>query len=1617
MNQELRRRPLGVAKAAARAKRWQPILAVAALCSLSWVQAQTPITPEREYAKFVGKAQAIAPMAEFGEQISLRDGSVVFRATDLELPGIGPTIRITRTYRPNRPSEFYRETSGIGFGDWELEVPRVKTITANALGTTSSSPKGWQVTGSTDAVRNQRCSNFSAPDRITFVNDLARSWRPYEWWDGYHLVDESGSEQLLHLRSNTTVNPGYKLGTLNHWLVGCSETKAIGAEGEAFVGLAPDGTRYTFNQMVYTTADTLQKALWSAAPPAGMAASSPSAKDGKTPQLVMDEDFLERRYAALLVTRIEDRFKNWVTYQYSGDKLTRIDASDGRSVSITYDASGRISTISTGSGATARTWTYTYPSAGMEMTRLVVTRPDSSTWQYTLPMLMSSGLMVSNDFANCTVSASPDFPVSVSGTITSPAGATMSLTFGRQRFTRSYVPKQCWGGDTSRPDNGYAMYPKEWYAWALKSRVITGPGLPAMTWTYAYAPPVSSWLSECPTASSCASTVWTEVTSPAGDKQRSIFSNKFDETENLLLREEVYSASNVLLQARDHAWATVPAGVTSPYPWPVSVGNDQRQRVNNLTRGRWVPNRQSTLTRDGVTFTRKVDNFDGYARPVSVTRSSSLGMSLAETTVYEDNLTKWVMGQVKSITTGGQVQLFNNYDVDTSRLLDTQSFGVTQASYTWNEDGTLKTRSDGAGRVTTFSNWYRGFPQLVTFPTGDTQRATVDELGWVRSVTDEAGYTTSYDYDSMGRVRTIKPPVGYTESTLKFEPVGTSEFGLGVGHWRQTLSRGTARTVTYFDGLWRPVMSRTYDSASEASTRKVVVRGFDHAGRTSFESYPQRDASSISITSPGTRTSFDALSRPLRVEADSELGVLSTTYAYLSGLRTQITNPRNKVTTQSFWSLDRPEEAQLAGAILPEGVTLSISRDAWGKPTSISRGGVTRNYVYGLDQRLCKTVEPEIKATIQAYDLAGNVSWRAPGQPFTGTGTNACDTASVPAAGKISYGYDTLNRLTSTTYGDGSPAITRDYWPDGKLKKVQSNGSTWDYTYNSLRLLSTETLSYAGQSYVFTWGYNTNGHLSSLSYPRGGAVVSYLPNALGEPGQVTLTSPAGNLPLATAIGFHPNGAVSGYRMGNGIQHTLSQNLRGLPSVNEDTGVLKDVYAYDANANVESITDQQEAGVFSRTMGYDDLDRLKTANAPGVWGSAIYTYDAADNLRTANVGTRSVTLNYTDGTNRLNSLTVNGSTLAYTYDPYGNIRRKGGQNYTFDMGNRLTSSVPGGSNVYDGLGRRILVSTSDGARMTAYGQAGQLLGSILTGGGRSTPVTTGYVYLGGKAIAEFNDKNDLWYTHTDALGSPVARSNAAGTVMNRTRYEPFGYVAAGAKPGPQSLSLMGYTGHVQDPETDLVYMQQRYHDPIAGRFLSVDPIETDANTGKGFARFSYGENNPFGRIDPDGREPGSPNEVYCLSGSCQSDHINNPTIVRAQNQVAEGMRAPFKAVVEAADDFLDELATLRYGDSRKLGKDITRVYGISRLKGEDAHHIVAADDMRAELSRRVLDRYGVDVNSAYNGVFLPRPFHRRIHTDNYHLNVFLDVRSSKSRPDLIFRLQQIRFQMMIGSYPY
>ena len=105
-----------------------------------------------------------------------------------------------------------------------------------------------------------------------------------------------------------------------------------------------------------------------------------------------------------------------------------------------------------------------------------------------------------------------------------------------------------------------------------------------------------------------------------------------------------------------------------------------------------------------------------------------------------------------------------------------------------------------------------------------------------------------------------------------------------------------------------------------------------------------------------------------------------------------------------------------------------------------------------------------------------------------------------------------------------------------------------------------------------------------------------------------------------------------------------------------------------------------------------------------------------------------------------------------------------------------------------------------------------------------------------------------YVHTDALGSVVAVTDANRNIVERREYEPYGYQLT-----PTLQNGPGYTGHVQDASTGLTYMQQRYYDPLLGRFLSVDPVTMhDNGDPRLFNRYGYAANNPYTFVDPDGR---------------------------------------------------------------------------------------------------------------------------------------------------------------------
>jgi RHS repeat-associated protein len=100
----------------------------------------------------------------------------------------------------------------------------------------------------------------------------------------------------------------------------------------------------------------------------------------------------------------------------------------------------------------------------------------------------------------------------------------------------------------------------------------------------------------------------------------------------------------------------------------------------------------------------------------------------------------------------------------------------------------------------------------------------------------------------------------------------------------------------------------------------------------------------------------------------------------------------------------------------------------------------------------------------------------------------------------------------------------------------------------------------------------------------------------------------------------------------------------------------------------------------------------------------------------------------------------------------------------------------------------------------------------------------------------------YYSHFDGLGSVIALTNSAGSVVNLYEYSVFGEVSAS---DPNHPNRFLFTGREFDADTGLYYYRARYYNPYLGRFLQTDPAADGMNW------YAYCGNDPVGSIDPSG----------------------------------------------------------------------------------------------------------------------------------------------------------------------
>jgi hypothetical protein len=851
------------------------MLAALAVLPCSAVWAQT--TPYQEYDKLVKAAEMVTPLKSdlFGDNVSLYNGATEFTVFDISLPGNNALpVRLGRSFKV----ELRNDADNLGgFGAWDLEVPYMHGVFPATY--------KWNTAGN---GATDRCSQ-------PFYPRVDAPFYEHEVWSGTKVHLPGQGDQTV-LWNGGSGNPQPTDGATYYWntreQMRFKCTTMLNYPGQGFIAVDSQGTQYFFNYAIERSGGVTRKSSsgWG-------------------------EVAMARTKIYLMATRVQDRFGNYVDYEYSGDQLSRIVASDGRIIALTY-ADGRIIQAS----AHGRNWTYSYhntlyfsihPRARALTT---VTLPDQSRWQYQYNGVLSLAGTIQDGAtgdARC-VEPLPDH-ASFGLTATHPSGAIGSFAFEYMRHGISGTPATACvlEGVINGVQHWALVIPNYYYTFSLGTKAITGPGLSPMQWQYLYGAPLTERANYggayCTTCDDAKSVI---VVNPDGTREEHVFGVLFNFNDGRLLGKYTRNADTTIVRAELNEYVSEAEAPSMPFPREfgylsgshdvATVYNRPVKKVTVLQDGdiagpvEWVPPPpppppgdpedppvcepqpptytcdQPTLVPGGpvplstatmttasagtpaTAFVRQVNAFDTRARPVNVTLSNSSAGSVARTEGTE------FYDDTSRWVLGQTAKLTVNGVVASEAAFDSlarpttyKAFGKLKQILTYNIDGTVATVSDGNNNVTTLSNWKRGVPQAIRHM-GTPEAPT----GAVQSaVVDDNGWLTSVTDESGGMTC-----YGYDEmgriDLITYPSEGSTPGVCDESSWQRTAIEFRPMTA----GEWRPPGVESGQWRQYTSTgnyRKAVY--LDALWRPVLSH--EYDAANTSATLRAVSTSYDVAGR------------------------------------------------------------------------------------------------------------------------------------------------------------------------------------------------------------------------------------------------------------------------------------------------------------------------------------------------------------------------------------------------------------------------------------------------------------------------------------------------------------------------------------------------------------------------------------------------------------------------------------------------------------------------------------------------------------------------------------------------------------------------------------
>jgi RHS repeat-associated protein len=376
------------------------------------------------------------------------------------------------------------------------------------------------------------------------------------------------------------------------------------------------------------------------------------------------------------------------------------------------------------------------------------------------------------------------------------------------------------------------------------------------------------------------------------------------------------------------------------------------------------------------------------------------------------------------------------------------------------------------------------------------------------------------------------------------------------------------------------------------------------------------------------------------------------------------------------------------------------------------------------------------------------------------------------------------------------------------------------------------------------YGYNAAGQLASITTP-GNNVITY-----GYLNNQVVSVTVNGTPLLSNAKYFPFGGVASWTWGNGQGYQRSFDQVGRIQSVTIAGKARS-YGFDPASRITSLTDTQGTTSTPTTIGYDNLDRLTSAqgNVPGGFDLG-YGYDLIGNrtgeTKTSGSTPQSRAYTYDIASNRLTALS--NPAISYGHDAMGNTTADGAATYTYSGRNRLVTVTQGSSTIasyeYNALGQRVAKTTS-ATTLFAYDEAGHLLGEY----DNTAAMNQETVWLSDTPIATLRKAGTstaIHYVWADHLDTPraITTSDAAQTLEWSWDSDPFGTSA------PQEIVLsynLRFPGQYFDSETGKHYNYFRDYDASLGRYIQSDPIGLKG----GINTYGYVAASPLKSIDPRG----------------------------------------------------------------------------------------------------------------------------------------------------------------------